>query len=74
MLYIVWSPTSGPLAAYELPELAYAHARTMVGVEVTACERRADLPTIVRDDLLTEFEGDDDTPVTEVAIDDLEDR
>jgi hypothetical protein len=34
----------------------------MLGVDVTAIELREDLPDIVRDDIDSDFDGDDDTP------------
>jgi hypothetical protein len=67
----VWSPVTGPIDAYENPEHAHAHARTMVGVNVDSCELRTSLPPIVRDDLVVDYEGDNDTPV--IPLDDIDD-
>lgn len=36
-LHVVWATNVGPLVAYWSSELAIAHARTMVGVELSAC-------------------------------------
>jgi hypothetical protein len=62
ILHVLWSPQSGPLCAYWDPTKAWRHARTMLGVEVTSVELREDLPEVVRDDIESDFEGDDDTP------------
>lgn len=61
-LHIVWSPQVGPIAAYTDPTKAYTHARTMLGVNVSACDLLEQLPPIARDDVVSDFEGDDDTP------------
>lgn len=34
----------------------------MLGVEVASVELREDLPEVVRDDIESDFDGDDDTP------------
>jgi hypothetical protein len=71
MIYIVWSSATGPIACYEDPNLAYAHARTMVGVEVAALPIARSVPEIVREDMTSEYDGDEDTPVVELGnIDD----
>jgi hypothetical protein len=67
---VLWSAQTGPICAYEDPSLAWAHARTMLGVEVSGVEVRADLPEIVRQDMSSEYDGDEITPV---AIDDIDD-
>jgi len=61
-LHVVWAPNVGPLAAYLDPTKAWQHARTMAGVDVTAIELREELPEVVRDDIESDYEGDDDTP------------
>ena len=64
------------MAAYRNASVAFAHAATILGVEVTACELREVLPEIVRDDLAVEaeFESDDDTPqVVEFDVSDVDD-
>jgi len=67
--HVLWSPQSGPICAYEDPSLAYAHARTMLGVEVSAVEIRDALPEIVLQDAESYDEGD----TTPVSIDDIDD-
>lgn len=68
-IHVVWAPGSGPLVAYANPELAHAHARTMVGVDVGSCEVRETLPDNVRDDIASDYFDDDQlTPVDAVAI------
>ena len=42
----------------------------MLGVDVTGVEVRADLPEIVRQDVVSDYDGDEITPV---AIDDIDD-
>lgn len=37
-LHIVWAPNVGPLVGYWSSELAIAHARTMVGVDLATCK------------------------------------
>ena len=37
-LHFVWAANVGPLVCYWNPELALAHGRTMIGVEVSACK------------------------------------
>lgn len=74
VIHIVWSPTMGPIAAYADPSMAYAHARTMLGVEVGSCELRARLPEIVSDDIQSEWESDDETPrVVDVELEAIPD-
>jgi len=61
VVHVVWSP-AGPVAAYRNPELAWAHARSMLGVDVSSCELRDTLPEVVVDDLESDFDDNDDTP------------
>lgn len=115
ILHVVFAGT-GPIAAYFNPELAHAHARTMLGVDVSSCqlhgdpqdlsfsrlvrvviaggkpiaaffthddaaetlfdgadvhncELRHDLPEFVRDDLNTDYDEDEVTPVVLDEID-----
>ena len=63
-VHVLWSPQSGPICAYEDPTLAWAHARTMLGVEVSGTELRAELPEIVKSDMESDYEGDEPTPVS----------
>lgn len=71
ILHIVWAPNVGPIAAYRDPSLAYTHARSILGVDVTPCEERDQLPPVVRDDLASaEFE-EGDTPV--MGVDEIPD-
>lgn len=67
--HVLWSPQSGPICAYEDPSLAFAHASTMLGVEVSAVEIREELPEIVLRDAESYDEGD----TTPVSIDDIDD-
>lgn len=69
---MLWSPQAGPFCGYEDPTLAWAHARTMLGVEVTSVEVRADLPEIVRQDMSSEYDGDEITPVSVEDLDDAD--
>ena len=48
---------------YANPELAHAHARTMLGADVGTVEILGQLHEAARDDLAIEFEGENDTPV-----------
>lgn len=73
ILHVLWSPQTGPICAYEDPSLAWAHARTMLGVDVTGVEVRADLPEIVRQDVVSDYDGDEITPVAIDDIDDIDD-
>jgi hypothetical protein len=70
VLHVVWSNTIGPIVAYRNPEMAWAHARSILGVDVGSCEVRATLPEVVKIDLDTaaqaEFEEDQVTPVNDV--------
>lgn len=72
--HIVWAPATGPIAQYANPELAHAHARTMVGVDVVTLPISTELPSVVRDDLERDFDEDDDTPeISVVHLEDLDD-
>ena len=76
IVHVLWSPQAGPMAAYRNASLAFAHAQTIIGVEVTACELRETLPDVVRDDLAIEheFEGDDTPEVLDFDVSDIDDR
>ena len=73
--HVLWSPQSGPICAYEDPILAHTHARTMLGIQVTATEMRVDLPEIARADLVAEYDEqfEDETPVDEIPLEAIED-
>lgn len=71
-LHIVWHPVTGPIAAYENPSLAHAHAENMVGVRVSPCELLSRLPDVVLEDRVSrEYDTEDETPV--VLIEDVDD-
>jgi len=73
IIHIVWSPATGPIAAYVHPWMALAHARSMLGVEVTTVPVSTELPSLVVDDVSTEFApAEEDTPVIE--MEDIDDR
>ena len=73
-LHIVWSPAVGPLVAYSDASVAFAHARTILGAQVDACELRAQLPETVRDDIQSEWEDDEQTPnVVDVELEAIPD-
>jgi hypothetical protein len=67
LVHVLWSPQSGPICAYEDPIMAWNHAATMLGVEVTGVELRVELPEVARP---TEYEDDDPTPVSVEDFDD----
>lgn len=74
ILHIVWSPTTGPIVAYSDSSVAFAHARTITGAEVGSCELRAQLPEVVRDDIQSEWEDDEQTPrVVDVELEAIPD-
>jgi hypothetical protein len=81
ILHVLWSPQSGPICAYENPSLAWTHARTMLGVDVTQITLHTELPEIAREDIESEYNGEEITPVesvedlaaTVIAIDDIDD-
>jgi hypothetical protein len=62
-VHIVWSAATGPIAVYSNPDLAWTHARSMLGVDVASMPVSAELPPIVREDLDSDFDDDDNTPV-----------
>jgi hypothetical protein len=64
IVHVLWAPQSGPICGYDDP---------MFGVEVTGIEIREELPDIVRQDLATEYDNDEPTPVSIVDIDDIDD-
>ena len=64
---------TGPIAAYTNPDLAWTHARSMLGAEMTSMPVSRELPGIVRDDLGTDF-GEDETPVESHGGSDDDDR
>jgi len=72
-VHVLWSPQSGPICGYDDPTLAWAHARTMLGVEVSGVEVRDQLPEVARQDMEAEYDGDEVTPVSIEDIDDSED-
>ena len=76
LVHVIWSPQTGPICVYEDASLAHKHASTMLGVQVSSIEARAELPEIARADLATEFDSrfeDDTTPVNEIPIEDIDD-
>ena len=70
ILHVLWSPQSGPICAYEDPTLAWKHANTMLGVEVSQIELRDDLPKVARDDIERGYDDDETTPISVEEIDD----
>lgn len=72
IVHVLWSPQTGPLCGYDDPTLAWTHARTMLGVDVTGVELRYDLPAIARQDMEADYDGDEVTPVALESIDDAE--
>jgi hypothetical protein len=75
-IFIVISP--GPLlhAAYRKSEVADMHSRCVLGAAVVPCEILDGLPPEIREDIRTEWEGneDDDTPVTEVPLREIDEK
>jgi hypothetical protein len=73
-VHIVWSPATGPIAAYDRPDLAWDHARAMLGVDVAHMEVLDRLPSVVVDDLVSEYDEDADnvTPPDVIAIDEID--
>lgn len=64
IIFVVWSPVTGPIAAYHNFGLANRHAETMVGVEVRSLDLLSALPRLVLDDVVTtDYCTDDPTPV-----------
>ncbi len=68
---MLWSPQGGPICAYEDPTLAWGHANTMLGVDVSQIELRDELPEIVREDIERHYEDDETTPISVEEIDDI---
>lgn len=67
-IYVVWSPVTGPVAAYYDLNVAARHADTMVGVDVGSCDLTKLLPALVLDDVVTnDYDVDDSTPVQSAA-------
>lgn len=61
--------------SYTKPWMAYAHARTLLGVDVVPCELFDTLPDEVRDDIaVAEYSEDEDTPVVPISFDDIKDK
>lgn len=79
LLFVVWSPVTGPIMAYWNLGLANRHAETMVGVEVKTVDVRTSLPPLVLDDVVTrDYDVEDPTPVQDlppvhIRVDELED-
>jgi hypothetical protein len=74
IVHVLWSPV-GPIVGYSDPTKAWSHARTMLGVDVAQIEVRDDLPEVVRDDIHTEWEAndEDDTPrIVDIKVDDID--
>lgn len=70
LIHVVWSPVTGPVAAYRNLHLAARHSETMVGVEVSSCDLLGSLPAIVIDQIVTEdYDVEDPTPVTDAPED-----
>lgn len=70
---MLWSPQSGPICAYEDPTLAWAHAATMLGVDVAQTALREELPEVAREDIERGYDDEDTTPITVEEIDDAPD-
>ena len=69
------------MCAYANPTLAWTHARTMLGVDVSQVEIHTELPEIAHEDIESDYDGEEITPVepvddlsaTVIAIDDIDD-
>ncbi len=73
-LHVLWAPGVGPLAAYWDPRLARMHARAMTGVSIGVVLVSETLPNIVREDMASELDGDDDTPsAMAIPIEEIDD-
>jgi hypothetical protein len=72
LVYIVWSPATGPIAVYVSPTNAAIHARSMSGVDVAIMPVREQLSPVVLDDLEVDFD-DVETPPVEMIETDPED-
>lgn len=68
IVYVLWSPQSGPICAYDEPTLAFGHAGTMLGVTVSSTELRTELPEIALSAVEAEY---DET--TQILIEDIDD-
>lgn len=80
-IHIVWSPATGPIHAYTNSELAFAHGRVMLGVDVTSLPISDSLPENVQDDIESENYEEEETPVEApnpdavvVDVDQLDDK
>lgn len=71
IVHIVFASATGPIAVYANPDLAWAHARSMLGVDVVSIPVSTELPAIVRDDLTEDYDTDDATPT--IPMEDLDD-
>jgi hypothetical protein len=71
--HVLWSPQSGPICAYDDPSLAWEHAGTMLGVQVSSVEVRDELPEIVRGGAAGDDDEDDTEPISVEDIDDAGD-
>ena len=68
VVYVLWSPQTGPICAYEDAVLAAEHAQTMLGVEVSRIELRDELPEVAKADT-SDYEEDQTTPIDLEDID-----
>jgi hypothetical protein len=68
-IHILWSPQTGPIAAYHDIIIAAAHARTMLGIEVATLAVSEQMPAIAKADLATYFDEtfEGDTPVDDTG-------
>jgi len=74
ILHVLWSPQTGPFVGYFNPQVAWGHARTMLGVEVAQVEIREQMPDVAREDIQVEWDGEDDTPrVIDIELDAIPD-
>lgn len=72
-IYIVICDGPMILAAYRRPQPAHTHMRCITGASVVLVEVLDEVPATILDDLVSEdFDEDQDTPVTEVPIDEIE--
>lgn len=71
VIYVVWSPIAGPMAAYWRVGLALANAAARGNLRISDCLLRARLPDETREDIyFAEMEGFDDgnTPVDRPSL------
>jgi hypothetical protein len=63
------------LGAYRAADSAELHRRCITGAAVVACDLLDSVPPGVVDDLAAEWDADpdDDTPVTEISLQDVDD-